>query len=241
MNAYRDYIFDLYGTLVDIRTDESGRRLWELSALYYSEHGAPYSASELRADYLGFCSAEQSKKPDPYYEIELRNVFKRLYSGKGVEADERLIAETAVFFRLTSTKKLRLYPWVNPVFERIRSGGSGIYLLSNAQACFTLPELSALGMGGAFDGIALSSDAGVKKPGRGIMERLINGSGLDPKACLMVGNDQHTDMMIAREFDMDGLYIQTETSGKYDPSLHAKRELLDGDFKKLPALLGLEE
>lgn len=241
MNEYANYIFDLYGTLVDIKTDESGRRLWQLSALYYSEHGANYSASELRRDYLEYCKEAQGKSPDPFFELELRDVFRRLYYEKGVKADERLISDTAVFFRLTSTKKLRLYPWVKPVFERIRRGGSGIFLLSNAQACFTLPELNALGIGNAFDGIAISSDVGVKKPGRGIMEWLIKTYALDPETCLMVGNDRHTDMRIAKEFGMDGLYIRTETSGEYEPKLRSKRELLDEDFKKLPRLLGLDK
>lgn len=241
MNEYRNYIFDLYGTLVDIRTDEAGRRLWRLSALYYSEHGAGYSASELRSGYLRLCAEEQSKSPDPNYEIELRRVFERLYLEKGVSADERLIADTAVFFRLTSTKKLRLYPWVKPIFKRIKQGGSGIFLLSNAQACFTLPELTALGIADSFDGMTISSDMGVKKPGRGIMEGLIERFGIDPSSCLMVGNDQHTDMEIARVFEMDGLYLQTETSGKYDPDLRAERELLNGDFKNLPGLLGLKK
>ena len=241
MNEYRNYIFDLYGTLVDIRTDESGRRLWQLSALYYSSRGASYSAAELRRAYLSYCAEEQAKSPDPFYEIELRNVFERLYSVKGVSADERLIADTALFFRLSSVKKLRLYPWVKPVFEHIREGGSGIYLLSNAQACFTLPELDALGIGGAFDGMTLSSDAGVRKPGRGIMERLLADHGLDPADCVMVGNDQKADMGIARSFGMDGVFIRTETSGEYDPKLAAERELLDGDFKKLPLLLGLDK
>lgn len=240
MNQYADYVFDLYGTLADILTNERGRRLWRLSALYYSEHGARYGAAELHMRYLDLCGEEQAKSPDPLYELELRNVFKRLYLEKGIDPDERLVADTAVFFRLTSTVRLALYPWVAPVFKTIRDGGSRIFLLSNAQACFTEPELTALGLAEAFDGIALSSDAGIKKPHPGIMLKLTEGFGIDPKNCLMVGNDQHADMGIARAFGMDGLFIRTQTSGEYDPKLAVDRELLDGDYNKLPSLLGLD-
>ena len=38
---YKNYIFDLYGTLADIRTDERRRELWVKTALYYTENGAP--------------------------------------------------------------------------------------------------------------------------------------------------------------------------------------------------------
>ena len=46
---YRDCIFDLYGTLVDIHTDEERPQLWEDLAAWYQEHGAPYAPEELQA------------------------------------------------------------------------------------------------------------------------------------------------------------------------------------------------
>ncbi|MBO4562654.1 MAG: HAD family hydrolase [Clostridia bacterium] len=239
MSRRSDYIFDLYGTLADILTDERSPKLWRLSALWYSEHGAAYSAAELKERYLALCRAEQEKSPDPLYEIELRSVFAKLFAEKGAEADARLVDETAVFFRLTSLKKLRLYPWVRPVFRRIKEKGSGIYLLSNAQACFTVPELRYLGIIDEFDGIVLSSDAGVKKPSPAIMEKLLSGYGLDPARCMMIGNDQRSDIAVARAFGMDSLYIRTETSGEYAPEPAATYSLTDGDYSKLPGLLGL--
>ena len=35
------------------------------------------------------------------------------------------------------------------------------------------------------------------------------------------------------------LYLQTETSGPYAPARKAEYELLDGDYRRLPALPGL--
>ena len=40
---YQNYIFDLYGTLVDIRTDEWQAQLWKKLQLLYNYHGAGYS------------------------------------------------------------------------------------------------------------------------------------------------------------------------------------------------------
>ena len=101
---YKNFIFDLYGTLTDIRTDEESRSLWKKTALYYTEHGAPYTASELRRAYLRLCDAEQRRHRDPLYEIELRKVFRALYTEKGVTPGGRRVEETAVFFRLTSLR-----------------------------------------------------------------------------------------------------------------------------------------
>lgn len=237
---YKNYIFDLYGTLTDIRTEEESRSLWKKTALFFTEHGAPYTASELRRAYLRLCAAEQARYRDPLYEIELRKVFRALYAQKGVHPDRRRVEETAVFFRLTSLKRLRRYDWVLPVFAALRAEGARLYLLSNAQSCFTLPELRGLGLSDAFDGILISSDAHVKKPGPKIMEMLLARYDLSVGESLMIGNDQQADVAVACAVGMDALYLQTETSGPYDPALKAKYELLDGDFSRLPALLGIQ-
>lgn len=236
---YRNYIFDLYGTLADIQTDEKSRRFWEKVALYYTENGAPYAGAELRRAYLRLCRAEQTRSRDPLYELELRRVFRALYREKGVSPDRRRVEDTAVFFRLQSLKKLERYPWVLPAFEGLRSRGARLYLLSNAQACFTVPELRALELLDAFDDIVISSDAGVKKPGPRIMETLLARCGLEVRESLMVGNDQSSDVAVAHAVGMDALYLQTACSGVYDPALRAEYELTDGDFTKIQALLGL--
>ena len=51
MKQYRAYLFDLYGTLVDIHTDEGKAAFWKRLAAYYSAHGAAYHDAELRAAY----------------------------------------------------------------------------------------------------------------------------------------------------------------------------------------------
>ena len=236
---YQNYIFDLYGTLADIRTDETSRTLWKKAALYYSENGAPYTAAELRREYLRLCRGEQERHRDPLYEIELRKIFRALYAVKGVVPDRRRVEETAVFFRLSSLRKLRIYPWVEPVFSALRERGARIYLLSNAQACFTVPELRSLGLLDVFDGIVISSDAHAKKPNPKIMKLLLTRYGLASDECLMIGNDQHSDVAVAHAAGVDALYLQTGTSGVYDPALKAEYELLDGDFSRLPSLLGI--
>ncbi len=40
MKNYQNYIFDLYGTLLDIRTDEDDPLLWDRMAALYSCCGA---------------------------------------------------------------------------------------------------------------------------------------------------------------------------------------------------------
>ena len=46
--GYTDLIFDLYGTLVDIHTEENDL-VWEKTAFYFGFYGARYTPEELKA------------------------------------------------------------------------------------------------------------------------------------------------------------------------------------------------
>ena len=69
-----------------------------------------------------------------------------------------------------------------------------MFLLSNAQRLFTLPELEQLGLLPCFDDIFLSSDRGCKKPGPAFFHVPLARYALAPSDCLMVGNDPVCDV-----------------------------------------------
>ena len=48
---YKTCIFDLYGTLIDIHTDEEQPLVWEKLALFYRYYGASYTPVRLKEAY----------------------------------------------------------------------------------------------------------------------------------------------------------------------------------------------
>ena len=58
---YKNYIFDLYGTLVDIHTDENKASLWKKIAVYFSAQGAAYTGKEIKERYGALIDAEAKK------------------------------------------------------------------------------------------------------------------------------------------------------------------------------------
>lgn len=215
-----NYIFDLYGTLIHIRTDEAMPSLWKRMALLLSLQGAAYETLELQRAYgaaveeqIDVCHSRRPAVPRDHVEPDIRDVFRSLYGQKGVYVDDRRTADTALFFRtLSVVRPVRPYPGAVRVLQRLRERGKGVYLLSNAQAAFTRPELTKLGMTSLFDGLVLSSDAGVKKPDKAIFEHLFSKYGLRPETCGMIGNDVEADMAGAANVGMAGWYIQTDLS-----------------------------
>lgn len=220
---YENYIFDLYGTLIDIHTDEEDEKLWDALAKFYRKHNAKYNATEIQNAYLTNVTAQL----DISEEIRVEDVFRQLFTDKGVNADDTLVLETCRFFRDTSTEYIRLYPWSIPVLEKLKSEGKNIYLLSNAQRSFTEHELDTLGLTKYFDVIMISSDCGVKKPNLMFFKMLMKRCGLRSKDCLFVGNDEICDVFGAKKAGMDTFYIHSNCSPEYTGKYKATYTAMD--------------
>ncbi len=214
---YENYIFDLYGTLVDIHTDEGNEALWQDLADYYGRQGATYSSSEIKEAYDAYCD-ELCQEVE---EIQIDKVFRRLYTEKGISPSDALVLDTCVHFRKASTEYLRLYDWSLPMLKQIKADGKKVYLLSNAQHSFTMPELEMLGLVPYFDDIFISSDCEVKKPNLAFFEKLIKRHDLDVKKCLFVGNDEICDVFGAQRAGMDTFYIHSNISPDYTGKVRA--------------------
>lgn len=224
---YTDLIFDLYGTLVDIHTDENDS-VWEKTAFYFGFHGALYSPSELKSAFLEKMSQLEAGAGQSYEcfpDIPVEKVFGILLRDKGVTGNADTLAfNAAQLFRIASLDYIRLYPKVKEVLLALRERGCRVWLLSNAQRVFTEYELRYLGLWDSFDGIYISSDYGCRKPDIRFYEALIREQGLDPNKCIMIGNDRMTDIAGAKAAGLSTIYMHTELTPpdqeKADPALH---------------------
>ena len=242
---YEDYIFDLYGTLVDIHTDEDMPELWEEMAVYYARRGAAYQSEELRKAYrrlIEEAEAEMSGGPlrkdahEAHPEIRIEFVFQRLFQDRGVDADLEEAVRAGRRFRELSTEYIRLYDGAKELLRGLRAEGGRVWLLSNAQSIFTVWELERLGLTEYFDGIYLSSDYGVKKPDRRFFEILLRERGIAPERAVMTGNDGLCDIRGGREAGLATCYIRSNLSPE-EPTPEADFVLEKMDLVKLAAYL----
>ena len=218
---YDTCIFDLYGTLVDIRTDEKKPELWERLALFYAFYGAEYTPDELHQGYDCLTAEMSAGKAgirkdahEAYPEIRIEDVFMALFRKKGIDADEVLSRHAGQFFRILSMEHLKLYNGTKEMLSALRDGGKKVYLLSNAQKVFTEYEMNALGITPYFDGIFISSEHECKKPDVRFFEKLIHTYGIERDRAVMVGNDGVCDIEGAKNAGLATLYVRTEISPK---------------------------
>ena len=210
---YDNYIFDLYGTLADIRTDEESPLFWARFCHYCRFLGMDCRADTLRETYLRLCREAEEAMGGGQAEIDLAAVWPRLGAAFGQALTEEDCRRMALTFRALSLRHLGLYPGAAEVLDGLRRRGKRVVLLSNAQRCFTEPELRSLGLYDRFDHILLSSDAGVKKPSPAFFG-LVAGLGCRAENSLMVGNDPVCDCGGAAAVGMDSVFIRTPQSPK---------------------------
>ncbi|MDE7218046.1 MAG: HAD family hydrolase [Oscillospiraceae bacterium] len=238
---YRNYIFDLYGTLVDIHTDEDAPMLWEAMAAYYSRRGAVYTPAGLQGAYRrlveeaeGTTLRRDAHEAHPEIRIEL--VFQQLFRDKGVDADLEEAVRAGREFRDLSTEYVRLYRGAKQLLADLRERGGGVWLLSNAQSIFTAWELERLGLADCFDGIYLSSDYGVKKPDRRFFDVLLQERGIPTESAVMIGNDGLCDIQGGRDAGLATIYVRSNLSPD-EPTPRADHVLEHMDLKRVREIL----
>ena len=233
---YKNFVFDLYGTLLDIRTNENKPYLWKKMSEIYSAMGAVYLPAELKKTFRDLERQLADALPENG-EPDLRLVFMELFHRKGMDSDALLVRNAAITFRALSRSKLCVYEGVQEALQDLKARGKGVYLLSNAQTDFTRPELAMTGLEQYFDGIVISSEVGFKKPAPEFYAYLFDRFGLKAEECLMVGNDETSDIAGAIRAGMDSLYIHTEISPQTPVQGLATYSVMDGDWRKVAGLL----
>jgi putative hydrolase of the HAD superfamily len=246
--TFDNYVFDLYGTLVDIRTDEEQDILWEKLALFYGYYDAIYRPEELKEAFhrlvaqgeknlLRQATYRTADAHEAFPEVQIEQIFLQLFQEKGAAADLELAVHAGQFFRILSTEYVRLYEGVTELLTAIRDAGKKIYLLSNAQRIFTEYEMHTLGIAPFFDAILISSEYGVKKPDRRFFELLLKRYQIKPARSIMIGNDAISDIAGAKQVGLSTFYIHSNISPEPAQEVEADFVLMQMDMRRVKKML----
>lgn len=239
---FKNYMFDLYGTLIDINTDEWSLSLWKKLSILYRYKGAGYTPREINRKYCEYVEDEKKRvrRRHPEYsviDIKIEKVFRRLFREKGVRVTAKEIDFVCAAFRCYSTRYIKLYDGVIDLLDTLKARGKRIYLLSNAQRKFTENELNMFGLTEYFDGIVISSDEECSKPDAHYYDALINRYGLNRSETIMIGNDYISDIKGAKDAGLKSLYIHQSISPEIKGELLADFKVMDGDVYKIKELI----
>lgn len=235
---YKNYIFDLYGTLMDIETNEYDMDAWNKLAVSLSFYNVTYTPDQLKEAYFACCELQMrnGKKTHPFPEIDVVDIFVMLFKNKGKTATRALATHLAQELRAFTTQKLKLRDGAIKFLAELKRKKKKVYLLSNAQKCYALPEMRRLGILKYFNGIVISSECQCTKPGKEIFDVLFSQYITDDKrTCIMIGNDLDSDIAGATAYHIDALYLDVENKGT--GNVKCKYKVSDGNLDEARKLL----
>ena len=187
-------IFDLYGTLVDIWTDEHDIAVYFTLCKVLNYYDIRYEPEELAARYQEYAAAQLLEHPGPYGEIDVFLVFEEILAeGLGASPERSLVIWVARLFRALSRRRLRLFPDTLPALKELQKTYN-LGLVTDAQWVFSEPEIRFLGLERFFETVVLSSRYYVRKPAPQIYTHALRALRLNPSQALYVGNDPREDV-----------------------------------------------
>ena len=222
MKKYDNFVFDLYGTLIDIHTDEYADETWKKFVSYLDSQNVKHPTIEvLREDFFSLDKTYRQRCTQyEYPEIDILDVYEELLirygnqvqRGVSNKRDENIIGEDQLerlsyAFRESSREYMQLFTGVEEFFRCLKTNDKKIFLLSNAQASYTEPEIKSLGLDKWFDDIRISSKEGCMKPDRSFYDVLIERNCLDRRKTVMFGDSYENDYLGAKEADIAGVWL----------------------------------
>ncbi|MGD0238616.1 MAG: HAD family hydrolase, partial [Syntrophorhabdales bacterium] len=209
-------LFDLYGTLIDIDTDESLEEIYRGIAHYLTYHGIYLHRWEVRDRYYEIMKRQKEEGGEEYPEINVEAIWNSFLGQEGIGAPlarRKLALILAQLYRAISRKRLQLYPDVKRVLDELRVTYR-MALVSDAQPCYALPEMKAVGLEGYFDPIIISAYYGFRKPDTRLIKKALDTMKLGPAEVICVGNDMYRDIFGASQLGIKAIFIDSNQGAK---------------------------
>jgi len=214
--AIKGILFDLYGTLIDIETDESLEEIYRSIAHFLTYHGIYLHRWEVRDRYYEIMKQQKEKRGEEYPEIDVEAIWNSFLRQEGIGAPlarRQLATILAQIYRGISRKLLQLYPDVKRVLNELRPTYR-MALVSDAQPCYALPEMKAVGLEGYFDPIIISADYGFRKPDARLIKKALDTMKLVPAEVICVGNDMYRDIYGGSQLGIKTIFIDSNQGAK---------------------------
>jgi len=211
MPELKAVLFDVYGTLVDIHTNEYGDDVFDSVSHFLEYRRVFIPGKELKELYFDHINKQLARSREKHPEVDVVRAFGHVLRERGRTTDRYLTMIAAQLYRSLSCERMRLYDdtfWTLDQFRmQYRLG-----IVSDAQRLFCKPELRTLRLENFFDALVISSDYGFRKPDPRLFHIALAALDIPASEAAYIGNSYETDLIGAKKagFALAGLIRQTE-------------------------------
>lgn len=212
IEKYDAFLFDLYGTLIDLRTDEWAPKTWKKWLKWMDERRIKHPDMitfrreffKMDREFRKIALAEgQFEVP----EIDVTKIYEILFAKYGNKLSKEAILEASWEFRKASTQYIKLFPGTKEYLKSLKDKGKTVIILSNAQASYTEPEIKMFELDKMVDDYFMSSDYKCMKPDAMFFGLAIDKYKLDKSRTIMIGDSMANDVEGAIKAGIAGFLI----------------------------------
>lgn len=206
-SGIKGMIFDLYGTLIDIRTDEDDFYTYDTVSKWLQYKGVKIDPEVLRSEYHSKIADRMAVSKEQYPEIRVEEIFAEICNENAIwKSDTTYLGiETSKVFRSASLRRMRPFEESLKILQRYKDIPK--CLVSNGQRVFSEKELRFLGLYEYFDHVIFSSDVRYKKPDPRIFKIALDRLKLKPDEVLSIGDTMENDVITPREIGMEAMHV----------------------------------
>jgi len=237
-------LFDVNGTLVHIRTDEHLEEIYRSVGHFLSYQGVDLRRDQVREEYFSRLKRQKCESTEAHPEFDAVQIWRSIIDDFGTDYTRALPAQrraelpaaVAEIFRGVSRKKLKLYPHVRHVLNRLRERYP-LAIVTDAQSAYARAELHKVRILDYFDSIIVSGDHGFRKPDSRLFEYALAGLNVTPAQSVYVGNDMFRDVHGAQAAGMRTVMFESSQGDKHYQECEPDFRI--SDHRELLRLLGM--
>ncbi len=201
-------LFDCYGTLIDILTDERDIETYRCLSRWLIYQGVRIMPEDLQELYAGRVREAADRTGERHPEVRVEEVFAGICAEQAVwKIDaEQLGIEAARAFRAASLRRLGVIERSRRLLDIFSTQKTGV--VSNGQRVFSEREMRALGLYGRLGFVIFSSDLGYQKPDPRIYAAALGRMGLSAPEVLFIGDNPENDVDAPRRLGMQALHVE---------------------------------
>jgi putative hydrolase of the HAD superfamily len=214
--------FDLYGTLIDINTDEYDLRVYATLSQYLAYHLINITPEKLKETYFEEIQLYWNLSKELYPEVDLYKVFSDIMHRYGKRKYSRsVIIYTAMLFRSLTIRRFEVFEGLYDVLATLVEKAE-LAIISDAQWIFTPPEMEMLGLTRFIRFNILSSQVGFKKPDVRLFEMAMRRLVVKPEESVYVGDNPSKDLVGAKKSGMKFILFRPENKScnDFQPDSH---------------------
>ena len=209
-------IFDVNGTLIDIRTNEWHDEVYRVISNLLSYQGIMLKREMVKSLYFQIMKEQRAAYGELHPEFDAIYIFRQIIvqhatffmlslPTEKLEQLPRLLAE---IHRAASRLRLQTYPDVIEVIRQLHENYR-LAIITDSQIAYAIPELNAVGLSGYFNPVIISEHFGYRKPDPRLFLAALTDMALNASEVVYVGNDMYRDVYGAQSMGIKTVFFKS--------------------------------